>query len=248
MNAIIMAWIGLCCGSFLNVVIYRIPRRESIIAGRSRCPACGVDLAWYDLVPLVSFLALRGRCRYCRAPISWRYPLVEFLTGALFLVIYLHYGLTPALLKYLFLAALLVAVSFIDLSQFIIPNSLVLAGLIYGLPIGLLVHDVSLWSMLLGALSTAGFLLVVALLSGGGMGQGDIKLGLVTGLFLGWPMGLAGLLLGACLGGFLGIILLAARIRGRKDPIPFGPFIALGALITMLWGAQILRLALGIIN
>jgi leader peptidase (prepilin peptidase)/N-methyltransferase len=109
------------------------------------------------------------------------------------------------------------------------------------------VPDASLWSALLGAASTAGFLLLVALLSRGGMGTGDIKLGLVTGLFLGWPLGLTGLLVGVCLGGFLGIILLASKMKSRKDAVPFGPFIALGALIAVLWGAQILHLVLGMV-
>jgi leader peptidase (prepilin peptidase)/N-methyltransferase len=204
-------------------------------------------IAWYDLVPLLSYLVLGGRCRSCRAAISGRYPLVESLTGVLFLILYLHFGLRIVLVKSLFLTSLLVAVSFIDIDHFFIPNRLVLAGVVCGVVFSLFVPDVSLWSALLGAASTAGFLLLVALLSRGGMGMGDIKLGLVTGLFLGWPLGLTGLLIGVCLGGFLGIVLLASKIKSRKDPIPFGPFIALGTLIAMLWGAQILHLVLGMV-
>jgi leader peptidase (prepilin peptidase)/N-methyltransferase len=246
-GAIVVSVLGFCIGSFLNVVIYRLPRGESIVTGRSHCPNCARVIAWYDLVPLLSYLVLGGRCRSCRAAISGRYPLVESLTGVLFLILYLHFGLRIVLVKSLFLTSLLVAVSFIDIDHFFIPNRLVLAGVVCGVVFSLFVPDVSLWSALLGAASTAGFLLLVALLSRGGMGMGDIKLGLVTGLFLGWPLGLTGLLIGVCLGGFLGIILLASKIKSRKDPIPFGPFIALGTLIAMLWGAQILHLVLGMV-
>ena len=181
--AAVVALLGLCFGSFLNVVIYRMPRGESIVTGRSHCTLCGHVIAWYDLIPLVSYLMLGGKCRHCKAAISRRYPLVECLTAGLFLALYLHFGWHPILLKYLFLAALLVAVSFIDLEHFIIPNRLVLAGVIFGIGFGFFIHDISLWSALLGAVSTAGFLLLVALISRGGMGLGDVKLAVVTGLF-----------------------------------------------------------------
>ncbi len=244
-NIIVVAVLGLCIGSLLNVVIYRVPRGVSIAVGRSHCLGCCRELAWYDLIPLLSYLLLRGRCRSCREPISWCYPLVELLTAALFVIVYLHTGLTAVLIKYLFLVALLVAVSFIDLEHFLIPDSLVLAGVIFGIGIGFIVQDISFWSALLGAVSCSGFLLLVALISRGGMGMGDVKLALVTGLFLGWPQGLVGLFAGACAGGLIGIILLMTGIRGRKDPIPFGPFIALGTLAALLWGSQILNLLFG---
>jgi leader peptidase (prepilin peptidase)/N-methyltransferase len=244
--AIVIGVLGLCIGSFINVVIYRVPRGESIVTGRSHCPHCARVIAWYDLAPLLSYLVLGGKCRSCRAAISGRYPLVELLTAVLFLIIYQHFGLQITLVKYLFLASLLVAVSFIDIDHFFIPNRLVLAGGVCGVVFCILTPDVSLWSALLGAVSTGGFLMLVALFSRGGMGTGDIKLGLVTGLFLGWPLGLTGLLIGVCLGGLSGIVLLVSKIKGRKDPIPFGPFIALGTLIAILWGAQILHFVLGI--
>jgi leader peptidase (prepilin peptidase)/N-methyltransferase len=244
-GAIVVSVLGLCIGSFINVVIYRLPRGESIAAGRSHCTHCGKMIAWYDLFPLVSYLLLGGRCRNCRAPISWCYPLVEGLTAGLFLALYLHFGPTPALLKYLFLSALLVAVSFIDLEHFLIPNSLVFAGVIFGIGISFFVRDVSYWSALTGIVSCSGFLFVVSLISQGGMGLGDVKLVMVTGLFLGWPLAAVGLLIGICAGGLLGIGLLATGIKGRKDPIPFGPFIALGALAAVFWGGQIIHLFLG---
>jgi leader peptidase (prepilin peptidase)/N-methyltransferase len=244
-GAIVVSVLGFCIGSFLNVVIYRLPRGESIVTGRSHCTLCGKMIAWYDLFPLVSYLLLGGRCRNCRASISWRYPLVESLTAILFLVLYLHFGLTLVLIKYLFLAALLVAVSFIDLEHFIIPNSLVLAGVVCGIAGFLIVRDLSIQSALLGAVACSGFLLLVSLASRGGMGLGDVKLAAVTGLFLGWPLGPVGLLIGICTGGLLGIVLLVTGINGRKDPVPFGPFIALGAMIALFWGRAIFYLLMG---
>jgi leader peptidase (prepilin peptidase)/N-methyltransferase len=231
---------GLCIGSFLNVVIYRLPRRESFITGRSRCPLCGHTLAWYDLLPLLSFLFLLGRCRYCRAVISPRYPLIELLTGALFALLYLSFGLTAAFVKYAFFAAFLIIVSMIDLEHYIVPDRLVTAGLAGGILLGVFSKDRGLFSVLLGAGVAAGFLLLVALLSKGGMGGGDIKLAFVTGLFLGWPLGPLGIFLGSCLAGITGVFLLALRLKGRKDPIPFGPFIALGSLLSLLRGNELL--------
>ncbi len=152
------------------------------------------------------------------------------------------------MLKYLFLAALLVAVSFIDLEHFLIPNGLVLAGIIFGIGFGFFIHDISFWSALLGAVSCSGFLLLVSLVSRGGMGLGDVKLAVVTGLFLGWPQGPVGLLAGVCAGGLAGIVLLVTGIKGRKDPVPFGPFIALGVMIALFWGRAILHLLLGLIT
>jgi leader peptidase (prepilin peptidase)/N-methyltransferase len=219
-GAIVVSVLGLCIGSFINVVIYRLPRGESIVTGRSHCTHCGKMIAWYDLFPLLSYLLLGGRCRNCKTPISWRYPLVEGLTAGLFLVLYLHFGLTAPMIKYLFLAALLVAVSFIDLEHFIIPNGLVLAGVIFGIGISFFIHNVSFLSALLGAVSCSGFLLLASLISRGGMGLGDVKLAVVTGLFLGWPLGPLGLLIGICIGGLLGIVLLVTGTKGRKDPIP----------------------------
>jgi leader peptidase (prepilin peptidase)/N-methyltransferase len=136
-------------------------------------------------------------------------------------------------------------VSFIDLEHFLIPNSLVLAGVVFGIGVAFIVHDISIWSALLGAVACSGFLLLVSLVSRGGMGLGDVKLAAVTGLFLGWPLGPVGLLIGICIGGLLGIVLLVTGIKGRKDPIPFGPFIALGTVVALLWGARLLHLLLG---
>jgi leader peptidase (prepilin peptidase)/N-methyltransferase len=233
--------LGLCIGSFLNVVIYRLPRGESITLERSQCASCGKQLRWYELIPLFSYLFLRGRCRTCHEPISLRYPIVELLTAITFALVFLQFGLTLELLKYLFLSALLVAISFIDLEYFIIPNSLIIIGLVGGVILNIAAQDVGFVSALAGLLVTSGFLLLIALASKGGMGGGDIKLVAVTGLFLGWPLGPFGLILGAVIGGMIAVVLLLFRIKGRKDPLPFGPFIALGTFISILYGSQIIN-------
>lgn len=238
-GTVIAILLGLCVGSFLNVVIHRLPRRESVVHGRSHCPACGRVLAWYDLVPVASYLALRGRCRYCRAPISPRYPLVELLTGAVFAALFYRFGPTPVLVKYLFLGAVLIAAAFIDLEHYLIPNRLVLAGLAGAAILGFAARDVGLWSALAGGAAGAGFLALVAVISKGGVGGGDVKLVGVAGFFVGWPLAALALFLAVAAGGLAAAVLLLLRLKRRKDPVPFGPFIAAGTLAAVLWGADI---------
>ncbi|WP_148867325.1 prepilin peptidase [Thermosediminibacter litoriperuensis] len=233
--------LGLITGSFLNVVIYRLPRGETVIWGRSHCPACGRVLAWYDLVPVASYLALRGRCRYCGTQISPRYPVVELLTGAVFAALFYRYGPTPALAKYLFLGAVLIAAAFIDLEHYLIPDRLVLAGLAGAAILGFAARDVGVWSSLAGSAAGAGFLFAVVVFSKGGMGCGDVKLAAVAGLFLGWPLAALALFLAVVTGGLAAAALLLLGLKGRKDAIPFGPFIAAGALAAILWGWHIIN-------
>ena len=204
---IVLFLIGLCIGSFLNVIIYRLPRGESFALNRSHCPVCGETLAWYDLVPVFSYLLLLGRCRACAAPISPRYLFVELLSGLITAVLFFYFGTTAVFVKYLFLCLLLMVVFFIDLEHYIIPNSLVLTGLIGGIVLNAAAGDVGFISALIGMLVTSGFLLIVALVSRGGIGGGDIKLAAVTGLFLGWPLGPLGLFLGILEAGILAIFL-----------------------------------------
>jgi leader peptidase (prepilin peptidase)/N-methyltransferase len=228
--------VGLFIGSFLNVVIHRLPRGESVVHGRSHCPACGYVLAWYDLVPVVSYLALRGRCRSCGTPIRVRYLLVELLTGAVFAALFYHFGPTPALVKYLFLAGVLLAAAFIDLEHYLIPNRLVLAGLAGAVILGFVARDVDLWSALAGGAAGAGFWAVVAVISKGGVGGGDVKLAGVAGFFVGWPSIALALFLTVAAGGLAAAVLLLLKIKGRKDPMPLAPFIAAGTLAAILWG------------
>lgn len=243
------ALLGLLVGSFLNVVIHRVPRRESVVAPRSRCPGCGTQLRERDNVPVVSWLLLRGRCRTCAQPISARYPLVELLTGALFAAVAARLGPGLDLPPFLVLTASLVAVSAIDLEHFLVPNRVLLATLAAGGPLLLLaavagdgVDDVG--GMAAGAAVGFGLLLVINLVNPRGMGMGDVKLAGVLGLFLGLlDVGhvLVGLFAGFLLGSVGGLTLIATGLRQRRDHIPFAPFLAAGALVALLFGEPILE-------
>lgn len=253
LSEIFFILLGLIAGSFLNVVICRLPRKGSIVRPPSRCPQCGTRLAWFDLVPLISYLALRGKCRHCGERISFRYPAVELLTAALFLVVFItvteraKLGYLPGLhlpwvlAKDLFFAAGLIAATFIDLEHRLIPDRLNLALLAGAVALVPQAGDVTLKSAVLGGAAAGGALLLLGLLFKGGMGGGDIKLAAVSGLYLGWPGAVIGLFIGAVLGGIVGISLMVARIKGRKDFIPFGPFMSAGFLAALLWGGEIIQ-------
>ena len=247
--AVVCGLLGLAVGSFLNVVIYRVPRKESVVRPRSRCPGCGTQLADRDNIPVLSWILLRGRCRTCGEPISARYPLVELGTAALFVSAALRFGLDWVLPAYLVFFAALVAVTFIDLEHYIIPNRIVYPTLFVSVPLLVLAAAAqNEWSELLrageGAALAWGFLLVVHLIQPRGMGFGDVRLAAVLGLFLGW-LDLRHVFLGL-FGGFLfgsvsSIVLIALRRRGRKDQIPFGPFLAAGAVAAVLFGSPIIN-------
>jgi len=231
---------GAVIGSFLNVVIVRLPRNESLVAPRSRCPLCGAELHWFDNIPLLSFLALRGRCRNCGGPISWRYPIVEAATALAFALAAWRTPPTADLLVAWFFLAALVAVTAIDLEHQIIPDLITLPGILLGFVTSFLGTRVSWVDSLLGILAGGGILFAVVVLSGGGMGGGDMKLGAMMGAFLGYKLALLALFLAAILGGVVALGLLSTGIRRRKDPIPFGPFLAIAAAVAMLWGETIL--------
>jgi leader peptidase (prepilin peptidase) / N-methyltransferase len=247
--ATIAALFGLVIGSFLNVVIWRVPRKESIVHPRSRCPSCDTQLASRDNVPVASWILLRGRCRTCDAGISVRYPLVELLTGALFAAVGARFADSWALPAYLVLTAGLVALAAIDLEHYILPNRLVyplgFAG--WGLLAfaSALEHDWSAFGRACAAGAVAYvFFFIVHVLSPRGMGFGDVRLSLVLGLYLGW-LGwgelLAGLFLGFVYGAVVGVAVMAVvGMKGRKYQIPFGPFLALGAMTIILVGDPIL--------
>lgn len=232
--------IGLLLGSFINVCIHRIPRGESIAFPPSRCPHCKARLRPTDLIPVVSFLLLKGRCRYCGGGINPRYPAVELLTALLFAIVYLKTGLSILLLKYLFFTVVLVIVTFIDLEYYIIPNKLVAFAFVAGILINIITRDLSLARMSVGIVSASSFFIILYAVSGGGMGGGDIKFAAVIGLFLGWPLALLASFLACFLAGIAGILLIVTKIKTRKDIIPFGPFLAAGTFITMLWGNQLI--------
>ncbi len=238
---------GLVIGSFLNVCIYRIPRGESVIFPPSHCPDCNQRIVAWDLIPLLSYIRLRGRCSFCGNKISPLYSFIELLTGLLFTAVYLSFGHTVLLYKVIFLIPVFVTITIIDLQHYIIPDKLTVFALAGGVVLNVFTHDLTLVSSLLGLTSAAAFLLVLAFISRGGMGGGDIKFAAVIGLFLGWPNGLFAIFLGCMLAGLVGIVLLLTRIKGRKDAIPFGPFLCAGALATIWHGEDILRWYLNIV-
>lgn len=233
--------IGLIIGSFLNVCIYRLPRGESIVTPPSHCPACGVRLSPADLIPVVSYLLLRGKCRYCAARIHWRYPLVELLTGGIFAVAYSTFGLTGRLSAVLILVCLLIVITFIDFEHSLIFDVVNYFGTVVGLISSILLPGLTLKAALAGMVVGGGVLLLIAALTRGGIGGGDVKMGAMIGTFLGWRMVLLALFLAFVCGAVIGLLLLMLRLKTRKDYIPFGPYIALGTLVTVLWGQQIMN-------
>ncbi len=239
------ALLGLFIGSFLNVVVYRVPRGQSVVQPRSRCPGCGTQIAARDNIPIVSWVLLRGRCRHCHELISVRYPLVELLTGVVFGMLAWRFGYDLALPAYLYLGAVGVALAFIDMDTKRLPNVLVLPSYAVGAVLLLLPAAVDgRWSdylrALLGALALYAFYFIVAFVYPAGMGFGDVKLAGVLGLYLGW-LGwgtlIVGGFLGFVLGAVVGVVLMAASRAGRKSKIPFGPFMLLGAFVA-LWVGQ----------
>ncbi|AZK59462.1 Leader peptidase (Prepilin peptidase) [Candidatus Desulforudis audaxviator] len=238
--------LGSIVGSFLNVCIHRLPVGESVVFPPSRCVSCGAKLGFIDLVPVFSFLYLRGRCRRCGVPISWHYPLVECAAGLLFVLAWLRFGATWATPGAWALFAVLLIATLIDLRHGIIPDRVVLAGLVLGLPLVALQS----WAALLwGAAAFLGaglFMLAIAVISRGGMGGGDIKLAALMGLYLG-PAGVAlALFLAFLAGGTVAVLLLATGRKGRKDPVPFGPYLALGGIVAALWGREIISWYFGL--
>ncbi|MQL53967.1 prepilin peptidase [Desulfofundulus thermobenzoicus] len=230
---------GLFIGSFLNVVIHRVPRGESVVFPGSHCPACGHKLAPVELVPVFSYIWLKGRCQQCGAKISLRYPLVELLTGLLFVSLFLRFGISLTLLKYMVLACILVVVTFTDLEHMLIPDRIVVFAIVAGVVLDLILKANPV-PVLLGAIIPAAFLYFLAVITKGGVGGGDIKLAFAAGLFLGWSNVLA-LMTAFFLGGLAGIALLISGKKGRKDAMVFGPFLATGMLAAAVWGQAVIN-------
>lgn len=232
---------GLVFGSFYNVVGLRVPKKESIAFPPSHCTSCGRQLTALDLVPVFSYVFLRGRCRSCGEKIHWVYPLMEFITGALFAISFWKIGFEPELAIAILFMSLLVIITVSDIAYMLIPDKVLL-------PIGALLLVLRLfipldpwWDSLLGAGIGFGILLLIAMVSKGGMGGGDIKLFFVIGLVLGVSGTLMTLFFASLIGSIAGIILLRIKDQGRKTPVPFGPSIALGAVIVYFWGDALLN-------
>jgi leader peptidase (prepilin peptidase)/N-methyltransferase len=235
--------LGAIFGSFLNVVAYRLPRHESLIAPSSRCPKCGTHVKPYDNIPIVSWLLLRGHCRSCAAPISPRYPLVEALTAALCVGAVLVHSSAVGIAMSLTLILLVVPAAMIDLEHRIIPNKLTALGAVLALVLGTALDPAGEPERLLAGAAAGGFLLLAVLAYPGGMGMGDVKLAAVLGLLLGRAVAPA-LLLALLSGVVVGIFVIARKgaRAGRKTAIPFGPFLALGALVSVFAGQALVDL------
>ena len=233
---------GATIGSFLNVVVYRLPRAESLVSPGSRCPGCGTAVKAYDNVPVFGWLLLRGRCRSCRAPISARYPIVEALTGALAVAVVLTKHSAADVALGLVLVGVLVPIALIDLEHRIIPNKITLPAAVAAVAIGAALDLKGVPEQLIAGAAAGGFLLAFLLAYPRGMGMGDVKLAAVLGLFLGRSVAVA--ILAAVLTGTVVGALVMARVgveKGRKTAVPFGPFLAIGGVIGLLAGPAIIH-------
>lgn len=244
---------GTIIGSFLNVVIFRLHRKCSIL-GRSLCFFCQKFIRWYDNIPLFSFLNLRGKCRFCRRKISWQYPLVEVTTGILFLLFYWKYvalGLGQNLF-YLFRDLVFVSILMIifvyDLRWYLILDIITIPAAIFAFLINLYL-GLSWWSLLLGALIGGGFFLAQFLISSGRwIGGGDIRLGVLLGAMLGWQLLLLALFLAYAVGSIIGLSLIIAGQKKFSSRVPFGTFLSSATMATLLWGSLLLRWYLGMLK
>jgi leader peptidase (prepilin peptidase)/N-methyltransferase len=229
--------LGAIIGSFLNVVAYRLPRKESLLHPPSRCPNCGTNIKPYDNVPVLGWLWLRGRCRACGAAISWRYPAIEFLTGLLCALVVLEYGADRDVWAPLLLVLLLIPITLIDLEHHIIPNVLSAIGAVGAIVLCLVFDSDSLVENLIAGAAAGGFFLLAAIVYPAGMGMGDVKLAGVLGLFLGRAVAPAifiALISGVVIGGV--IIARYGAQEGRKKGIPFGPWLSFGGVIALFFG------------
>jgi leader peptidase (prepilin peptidase) / N-methyltransferase len=247
--ALLFFVLGLIFGSFLNVCIYRLPRRESLNWPASHCTSCNRPLSWYENVPLVSWLALRGRCRTCRAAIGVVYPTVEMLTGAVFLAAYLLYGLTPLFVVRVGFACAMIVLFVIDLQHRILPNVITVPGIAIGFVASVFLPP-GWFSSLLGLLIGGGVLFAIGEVyyrtrGVEGMGMGDVKMLAMIGAFLGWPLMLLTLIIASFAGAIFGGIMMASGRGGMQAALPFGTFLAVGALVAAVTGEPIISWYLG---
>ena len=238
--------LGIIIGSFLNVCIYRIPREKSIVYPDSHCPNCSTPLRWYDLIPILSYILQRGKCRYCREPISLQYPVIECSNGIIYLILYNKFGLTIDFVFYAITFNTLLVISFIDLYFQIILDFLNILILILAIIYKILrftLYGISpnLFNSILALVISSGIFLTIVIVSKGGMGGGDVKLIGALGFILGIRLILLNIFLSFILGAIISIFLLLFKIKDKKDPIPFGPFICLAFMITVFWGDLIIN-------
>lgn len=230
--------LGLLIGSFLNVCIYRIPKEETIVTGRSHCMYCGKDICWYDLIPVFSYIILGGKCRNCKHKLSFQYPFVELLNAIMYYWIYIIFGDNYITIIYCLLASALIVLSLIDCYHFIIPDRINLLILVLGLI--QLIIDFNNWkTYIIGFFAVSLLLLFIAIITKGQMGGGDIKLMAAAGLLIGWQKIWLALIIGCIAGSILGITLILLKKGSRK--IPFGPYLSFGIITSILYGNEIIE-------
>jgi leader peptidase (prepilin peptidase)/N-methyltransferase len=236
---------GAIVGSFLNVCIYRIPKEESIVFPGSHCPHCQRSIPFYDNIPLLSYLLLRAKCRYCKGPISLQYPLVEGVTALGSFFLFERFGVSWSYLFYFSFLASLIVITVIDLYHQIIPDVISLPGIGVGLITSFILPQLTFLNSLTGALLGGGSLFLVAtfyqwLFKREGMGGGDVKLLAMIGAFLGWKAVILTILLGSVIGSVIGVIVMMLKGKNLKYAIPFGPFLSLGAALSLFYGETII--------
>lgn len=251
---------GTLVGSFLNCVICRLglptffqkklggrAKRQSFLGGRSFCPNCHRILKWYDLIPILSFILLQGKCRYCQKKISWQYPLVEIATGGLFLLIFNEFSILnfQILVNFAYLvvvSCLLIIIFVYDLRHFIIPDKIIYPAIAIVCLYQIIFNTANFYSLILSALAASGFFFLIWLISQGRwMGLGDVKLGFLLGLFLGWPQVLTALFSAFLIGAIIGVGLIISGKKTLKSQVPLGPFLVLGAFIALLFGKDLIN-------
>ncbi len=242
---------GMVVGSFLNVCICRLPKNESIVSPPSHCPHCSYQIRWYDNIPLLSYLFLRGKCRGCGARISLQYPLVELLNGVLTLFLFLRFGPTPIFATLFLFCSALVVITFIDIEHQIIPDEISLSGIVVGFVLSFFLIEPGWLNSLLGILLGGGSLLLVAytyqwLTGKDGMGGGDIKLLAMMGAFLGWKAVPFIIFAASLIGSIVGISIMLLQKKDSKLAIPFGPYLAFGAVLYIFCGKPLIRWYLGL--
>ena len=242
--------LGLVIGSFLNVVIHRLPRKIPLHKGRSVCPHCGVQLKWYHNVPVLSFVLLRGKCAFCTKKISLRYPLVELINGLAYAYFYLQTGFGPDLVVLAFLTSALLAIFFIDFDFQIIPDVITLPGLLLGLAVSWLPGGIGIGWAVVGMLAGGGSLYLIAMLGDWlfkkeSMGGGDIKMAAMLGAFLGWQKVILIFISSAVIGLVVSLVIMAFSAQVRQTRVvPFGPFLAIAAMLSILYGDHLIDLYL----
>jgi leader peptidase (prepilin peptidase) / N-methyltransferase len=239
---------GLIIGSFCNVVIYRLPQGKSIITPGSRCRSCTAPIHPWDNIPVLSYLLLRGRCRACKERISPRYLFVELTSGVLYVLLWRRFGLTTPFAVYALFTSSLLIIALIDLDHKIIPNIITLPGIAVGLGLSVWALPITPLTSLFGLLVGGALFYLIAVVSKGGMGGGDIKLIAMIGAFLGWPGALFTIFSGALLGSLVGVTLMLLGKKGRKDKVPFGPFLSCGAILFMLSGDDLIQWYLNLLS